>query len=234
MLSLLALGTVPGALLFVLFICRSHSFGRRMPKMKVWRLDMFEDYGTERIIWKVPPTETQSSADHRGKAFSLLALMKSHPLSVKFPPPVTALYDEILLNHSHALEYLERNGFIGRTNFIGRFFRRFGFCSSIFSFDSISEVKDYVKQFSPVMATINFHILPKINGDGVLFKMFGTFGFHHSILVYGVDKNFACPDGSRGAFRVRWHYDWQGTDGWIPINLAEELFVLDKTFGYKY
>jgi hypothetical protein len=230
----IAIVLMPALPLFVFIFCRKRSGKRKMPVQKVWRLDMFQTYEPDKVVWKVPATTIQSGCEYPCEAFSLFALMKSPAIALKYPPSIPDLINDLLFKDMSAARYLEIHGLIGKTNFLVRFLRRFGISSSIFRFDSTREIKDYVRQYSPAMVTIILPFEAKVNDQKVLCNVTGWKPEYHSVLVYGFDENFACPDGSRGAFRVRWHLDWRGNDGWIPFNIAEKIFNSNCSFGYRY
>lgn len=215
-----------------------------LPKHAEYNSEWFGDKTPTRTVWRITEAETQPNNNVECVSFSLHELMQSPPLNIPNAPDVADLFQEIAkrddqknnasgANPIGAVKFLEQKGLIGTdANFFTNILRRFGFKHAFFNFTTQAQLIEYVKTYAPVIGGMPFYTLPAINETGVLYAMNGEFAFAHSILIYGVDETYICPDGTLGAFRVRWHLPFFGeTDGWIPFILAEQLFVKSWCYG---
>jgi hypothetical protein len=216
-----------------------------LPKHGEYNSEWFADKTPTRTVWRVTEAETQPNNNVECVAFSLHELMQSPPLN-QAAPGVGELFKEIGkrddqknnefgANPIGAMKYLEQKGLVGiDANLLTNILRRFGFCHAFFNFTTQAQLIEYVKTYAPVIGGMPIYSLPAINDEGVLYAMSGEFAFDHSILIFGVDEDFLCPDGNSGAFRVRWHLPFFGqTDGWIPFTLADRLFNKGWCYGFN-
>jgi hypothetical protein len=207
---------------------------KSMPKRDTVKADWFSEKTPTRTIWKVQTGEIQHGGSVECTAYTLRSYLMASPLNMPTAPSVKNLFLEIRqrddqsssefgLNPIGALKYLEQKGFTGKVSFLTKIARTFGFRHSFFNFDSTPKLIEYVKNYAPVMAGLAVHGNPRISDAGILYAMDGGFAFGHSVLLYGVDTTMACPNGTIGAFKVRWHLNWfDSTDGWIAISLMEQ------------
>ena len=190
--------------------------------------DYFEQKTEKSVIWKLKDKDTQPLASVECVAFSTQELIESPPILVVNVPTIQELF--IAIGNEDNIDNAQGLTFEGALSYL----KKTGIIHSSFRLNNRSEMINFVKTVAPFMTGAKLYTVPTFVGD-CLAGWSGAFVVNHSVLVYGVDENFQCPDGSIGAYRVRWHFDMYGMiDGWFPYKFIDEDELTKKTaYGFR-
>lgn len=130
-----------------------------------------------------------------------------------------------------AVKWLQRKGFIKRY---------FNFKAGDFA-----SMKAYLRAYGPFGLAVRMPLSMVIDEvtdpargmiRGRVISWDGYGGMNHAIVCFGYDEEFPCADGTRGAFRVRWHFREQGWcdgDGWVPFSVVTpDRLIENLCYGY--
>lgn len=181
---------------------------------------LFEIRTPEQTIWKLTEFEPQPLDSVECVAYTWREILQTLGGAINGKMPTVSEVFALLGGKSTGLD--SRRAI--------RKLRSLGIVKSYFQFDSLDQIKQFLRDYAPCPAAVlPAHITLSESGEQIEeVEHISTFG-GHSVIIFGYNDQIETATG-RGAFRVRWHLI---PDVWLPYEFAEQLIKRNDTFGFE-